>query len=131
MKTSDESFAIEVKNSPFDPDLNEKVVLVRRSKVLGESSSAQTLYRVFLFLDGPDLPFVRSATYHLHSSFPDPIRRVSRTVGNPRCKLTIWTWGLFQLSVAIEDKSGRQHSLFVELDYDRVFDRKDVRFVEA
>lgn len=76
-------------------------------------------YRVWLSVEGPDLPYVRKVTYHLHPTFPDPVRAVRRTPSNPNCALPIWTWGLFEVRAEVEDKSGGVHTLRHQLGYDR------------
>ena len=119
----DSSIAIEVKDSAFDPDSTEKIIRVRNRE------SDRPLYRVFLYVDGPDLPFVEAVTYELHPTFASPVRRVGRTLSNPRCKLEIWTWGLFEVAVTVEDKRGRQYRLSHNLQYDRQFNERDVKFL--
>ena len=91
-------FEIEVKDSVIDPNLGpteERVVYVRKTK------GGKWLYKVWLYLSGPDLPRVKSATYELHSSFPDPVRTVRRTAANQQCQFVIWTWGLFEVVTTI------------------------------
>ncbi|HKJ03192.1 MAG TPA: pYEATS domain-containing protein [Longimicrobiales bacterium] len=83
------------------------------------------LYRVFLYLDGNDLPYVEGVTYHLHETFPRPRREVRRTPSNPRCKLVLWTWGIFEVRAVIRDKRGSDHEVRHQLTYDRVFSSLD------
>jgi transcription initiation factor IIF auxiliary subunit len=120
-----EALTVDVKDSPFDPDLSELVIRVR------QTPSDQPLYQVFLYLDGPDLPFVRSVTYRLHPTFASPVRTVARTARNPRCKLAIWTWGLFEVTATIVDKEGQEYLRSHQLDYDRHFSRSEVRFLAS
>jgi hypothetical protein len=86
-------------------------------------------YRVRLFLEGPDLHLVRSATYHLHETFHPPVRRLERTAENPSCELEIWTWGVFTVLVDIEDITGRTHSVAHELTYGEQL--KDARLADV
>jgi hypothetical protein len=83
------------------------------------------LYRVFLYLDGHDLPYVEGVTYHLHETFPRPRREVRRTPSNPRCKLVLWTWGVFEVRAVIRDKRGEEHEVRHPLTYDRAFSSLD------
>ena len=46
------------------------------------------------------------------------IHTVDRTMLNPDCALTIWTWGLFVVHVIIHLKSGHQIPVDHELHYD-------------
>jgi transcription initiation factor IIF auxiliary subunit len=117
-----ENLAVDVKDSPFDPDNPTREIRVRNPQ------AEQPLYQVFVYLDGPGLPFVDSVTYELHRTFDSPVRRVSRSLGNPRCKLEIWTWGLFEVKATILDKSQGQHLRSHQLAYDRHFSEKDVKF---
>jgi len=84
-------------------------------------------YRVWLYLDGPDLPYVKSVTYTLHPTFPDPVRTVPRSASNPYCAIAIWTWGTFDVVGDVEDKGGRRHVLKHNMGYDREI-TKDARY---
>lgn len=117
--------AVEVKDSVIDPDTTDKTVPVRRDQ------GRRPLYRVFLYLDGPDLPFVGTVTYQLHSTFANPIRTVPRTLANPRCKLEIWTWGTFRVSATIEDRKGRSWPVYHDFRYDNEFSSGGLRFIAA
>lgn len=46
-------------------------------------------------------------------------KAVVRTPSNPACALQIWTWGLFNVLVEIEDKSGNRHKLEHWTSYSR------------
>ncbi len=82
----------------------------------------QPAYRVFLYVEGSDLPYVKSVTYHLHETFRNNVRKVQRTPSNPNCQLVIWTWGLFEMRVVVEDKFGQTKSYNHLLTYDRDFE---------
>jgi transcription initiation factor IIF auxiliary subunit len=118
-----QDLAIEVRDSPFDPDVSSSVIRVRKP------DSKQPLYQVFLYLDGADLPFVNSVTYELHPTFATRTQTVTRSASNPRCKLAIWTWGLFEVHATIVDKENQAFRRVHLLDYDRHFSREDVRFL--
>lgn len=106
---------IEIHDSAFDPDLPRSGQKIRYRK---EGQKAAH-YRVFLYADGRDLPYVSSVTYHLHKTFPNPTRVVRRTPSNPRCTLKLWTWGLFDVRAVIKDKQGDEYEVFHRLSYDR------------
>ena len=76
-------------------------------------------YKVAIRLEGMDLPYVASVTYRLHRSFKERTHTVDRTILNPDCALTIWTWGLFVVRVIIHLKSGHRISVDHQLHYDR------------
>ena len=102
---------IVVRDSLFDPDRpDDKVVQVRRS-------GGKSLYRVFLYLDGLDLPFVNRVTYKLHETFSPRERTVARSPSIPRCKIDIWTWGVFTVVAVIEDRQGRTFTMSHYLEY--------------
>lgn len=105
---------IRIRDSVFNPDLppdpSRKTVTVRE----GEKS----LYKVWLYLEGKDVPFIESVTYTLHETFPDRVRRVRRTSANPRCALVIWTWGIFDVEAKAKDTKGRLYDLEHRLTYD-------------
>ena len=114
---------VSVKDSLFDPDRpDERVVPLRRS------TSGPALYRVFLYLDGPDLPFVNRVTYKLHETFSPNTRTVSRTPSNPRCKIDIWTWGVFTIVAVTEDKQGRAFTMSHPLEYASQISEAGVEF---
>ncbi|MDZ7290741.1 MAG: hypothetical protein ONB44_18565 [candidate division KSB1 bacterium] len=115
---------VQVKDTVFDPGSSQK-------KVYYKTDGQTTWYKVWIFLEGLDLPYVMGVTYRLHSSFPDPNRHVKRTVTNPNCQLVLWTWGLFEIKALVEDKNGRTHELVYELQYDKELSQKGVEFVKV
>lgn len=107
---------VEVKDTLFDPSLplstqQSNTVYIRRG-------SSGSFYKVWLYLTGPGLPFVQFVTYKLHPSFPDPLIRVERSLSNPNCQAIIWTWGLFDIDVTVQDRFGQTYSLKYALRYD-------------
>jgi len=111
MSRSQQALNVALKDSLFDPDRpDDKVVQVRRSE-------SKSLYRVFLYLDGPDLPFVNRVTYRLHETFSPNTRTVARTPSNPRCKFDMWTWGVFTAVAVIEDQQNRTFRMSHYLEY--------------
>jgi transcription initiation factor IIF auxiliary subunit len=115
-----------LKDSILDPDSPDQAALVRNSK------SERPRYRVFLYLEGPGLPYVAAVVYHLHSTFKEPTRQVFRTPSNPRCKLVIWTWGLFQVQATISNADGQViGTLSHDLEYSKDFQSPEVKFVTA
>lgn len=88
-----------------------------RAAIVKDLDAEQLLYRVRIFIDGPGLPFVKRVRYGLHSTFPNPNRVVERTAENPNCELVIWTWGIFNVDVSIEDKQGNVFSIQHPLTY--------------
>lgn len=111
MRPPNEPLQITVRDSVYDPDSSEQRIQVR------EASSDYPLYRVFLYLEGPDLPFVNQVTYTLHPTFDPRDRPVLRSLANTSCKLEIWTWGLFDVTVEIEDRRGFRFQLQHPLSY--------------
>ncbi len=64
-------------------------------------------YKVWIYLDGQDLPFVKDVTYKLHPTFPNPMRNIECTPDNPKAAFFIWTWGIFTVEAEITDLKGR------------------------
>jgi len=115
---------IRVRDTVFEPDSSSK-------KVYYKKTENKALYKVWLFLDGDDLPYVMNVTYKLHETFPNPVQTVRRALSNPNCQLVIWTWGLFRVKVLIEEKSGVIREFDYALQYDKELRQKDVEFVEV
>src|SRR5262245_30856957 len=105
------TLSIELRDSLFDPDSSERTAQYR------PGSAGKPEYRVYLYLDGPDLPFVEEVVYQLHETFSPSTRRVTRSVSNQRCKMVIWTWGIFPVRAAITSKVGSQLTLTHRLGY--------------
>lgn len=122
----DRQFNIEVRDSVFDPNLPNETP----RKVYVGKQDGKPIYKVWLYIVGYDLPYVHSVTYILHSTFPDPVRRVPRTLSNPNCQLVIWTWGLFEITVTVEDKSGRRTNLKHKLLYDRELQQSGIKYID-
>jgi hypothetical protein len=119
--------ALSIRDSAFDPNSSERVIYYRHFR-----SAGRDLYKVWLYLEGPSLPFVKKVKYILHPTFPKPERTVTRTMENPNCQLIIWTWGFFTVKAMVEDKQGNQIFLEHYLTYrDQLDDpNKDLRKVK-
>lgn len=105
---------IEVRDTVFDPNLphtDDAPVHFRKGDRIE--------YKVWLYLEGNDLPYIDSVTYTLHETYRPPNRNVQRTPANPNCQLEIWTWGLFTVKVTILDKKGFSYEVAHSLTYDR------------
>ena len=93
------TYDIQIKDSPFEPNgmnyNNEAIAHYRKN-------NNKTLYKIFLYLEGRDLPFVKRVKYVLHKSFKNPIQIIDRNPNNPQCKLVLWTWGIFNVTIEIE-----------------------------
>ncbi len=119
---------LQIKDSAFDPDVPDRG---KDQRILIRQTNGRTLYRIFIYLDGPDLPFVQAVTYFLHPTFKPSQRTVSRTPRNPTCKLELWTWGIFEISARVIDKSGDTFPLTHTLEYEREISQKGVAFSTA
>ena len=114
---------VSVVDTVFDP--------VRRDtagKIYYREKDGLTYYHVWIFVDGPDMPFIESVTYQLHPSFGTTIHRVERTLSNPQCQLMIWTWGLFKLGVEMQDKKGVIYEIKHQMTYGRLLTKDAVYF---
>ena len=118
---------IEVRDTVFDPNLPDESPCKAHFHIEG----GRHLYKVWLYLSGDDLVYVQSATYTLHQTFPDPVRKVTRSLSNPNCQLVIWTWGLFEVKVVVEDKSNQLHEFKHNLSYDRELRQPNITYVEG
>lgn len=116
---------IKIIDSAFDPDMEYRKPKRIYYSDIGEDKS---VYKVWIFLDGKFLPYVKDVTYILHPTFADPIKTISRSSKNPRCKLEIWTWGLFELRAKIRDKKGRILEKTHYLRYNKDFKLDGVDF---
>jgi transcription initiation factor IIF auxiliary subunit len=120
---------IEVKDSVFNPNLPKEdptnLVNVR------EEADGTYYYKVWLFLEGYDLPYVESVTYKLDESFPEPNQTVRRTPSNPNCQLAFWTWGLFTIEATVTDKKGFNYQVSHELVYDKELPAENTKYKYA
>ena len=116
-------FDLIVCDTVFDPKNDSKVIRYRKT-------DDRTLYKVWLYLDGKDLPYTESVTYLLHSTFESPSQTVRRTSVNPSCSLIIWTWGIFSVKAFVSLKNGERIELSHELTYNELFDKQGVRFIQ-
>ena len=101
-----------VKDSVYDPSPS-----TAKSKIQVREEGGKTLYKVWLYLEGNDLAFIRNVTYRLHRTFPNPIMEVERSVSNPNCRAIIWTWGVFDVYVTITDLKGHTYERIHRLTY--------------
>ena len=106
---------LEVRDSVFSPNLSREDP-ENRVNVHKEGQDTY-YYKVWLYLEGYDLPYVESVTYELDPTFPEPRQTVRRTASNPNCQLSFWTWGLFTVIATITDKKGFEYRVSHELGY--------------
>lgn len=121
-KTSFFRFNLRIVDSVFEPGAPGKKVYVK-------SEGNAQLYKVWIFLEGADLPYVESVMYKLHPTFPNPEQTVRRTVANPSCQLVIWTWGLFKIKARVMGKNGRIYELEYQLQYDQQLREEGVQLI--
>ena len=81
------------------------------------AKGGRNLYLVHIYLEGPDLAFVKRATYTLHKTFRNPVQVIERSAKNQNCMLSLWTWGIFTVKVEIEDLKGNVIQLDHYLNY--------------
>ena len=115
---------LEVKDSLFDPSLppNEAKVHVRKK-------DGREYCKVWVYLEGSDLPYVERVTYALHESFQNPVQTVDRTPSNPNCALSFWTFGAFLVKATILDKKGFSYLVEHQLGYERQFPTEREKYV--
>ena len=106
---------VQVKDTVFDPNSPQSV----DRKIHVREEGGTTYFKVWLYLEGEDLPYVESVTYTLHETFRNPERNVKLTPSNPNCQLVIWTWGVFTVKAKIFDKRGLTFELSHYLTYDQ------------
>ena len=110
-----QSLDLRIEDTPFDPDATRRVVEVRGA------DSSRPRYRVWLWLDGGSVRLVDSVVYELHPTFRNPEVRKRSDPNNPRFKVAIWTWGIFEVTAVVTLKNGRRHRLSKQLSYDSFF----------
>lgn len=118
---------LEVKDTIFDPNLSRSDPA---AKVHVRKQGKDTYYyKVWLYLEGNDLPYIDYVTYTLDDTFPDPNRTVTRTPSNPNCQLIIWTWGLFKVKTRIFDKRGSAYDVVHQLGYTKQLPEESDKYV--
>lgn len=108
--------------SAFDIRVVDTVLIDARNRngaMYRVSDSGVNRYKIRIFLQGNDLPFVRQVTYGLHPTFRNQLRVVERTISNPNCRLEIWTWGIFDITADVLDQGGQTYRLVHPLSYGR------------
>ncbi len=74
--------------------------------IIAKKSTSSTMFKVTLFLEGNDLPFVNKVTYTLHETFKNRIKKIKRSLSNPNCTLVFYAWGTFTVKVKVESLKG-------------------------
>ena len=118
---------VSVRDSVFDPNSRPPS---GGGTVQIKSKGSRTLYKVWIYLEGGDLPYVRSVRYELHPTFKNRFRTVERDLYNQNCQLIIWTWGLFDVRAEITDKTGNVYEVMHSLSYDRQLKAAGIEFKE-
>lgn len=128
MELIKQSLDLKIIDTVFDPDIygaetNPVIPADKTLDVKINSSGKSPLYKVWIFLSGNDLPYVDNTTYQLHSTFTNPLRRVERNLNNLDCRLTIWTWGIFEIKATIQHKTGRTYGITHYLNYGKLLEK--------
>lgn len=82
------------------------------------SENGREHFHVGIWIEGSDkeLDSVDHVEYTLHPSFKRPMR--SSSSRNNKFSITIWTWGMFMIDVAIFMKNGETHNIQYYLSYE-------------
>ncbi len=115
---------IVIRDTIFDPSLP-----ADQAKVHVREKDGKKHYKVWIYLEGNDLPYVESVNYTLHETFKEPVRSVLRSHSNPNCTLVIWTWGVFLVQATIFDKQGFTYLVSHQLTYDKQFPTDKERYL--
>lgn len=102
---------------------------LEKAKVHVREKKGRKYYKVWIYLEGNDLPYVENVTYTLHETFKNPVRTVPRSPSNPNCTLVIWTWGVFLVKATIVDKQGFTYLVNHQLTYDKQFPKDKDKYV--
>ena len=82
------------------------------------SSDGKKLYKVRIYLEGADLPFVESVQYVLPPNIFEPnILDVERSFSNPTCELSVWTRFLFPITIAVNTTDGESYIFQHNVNY--------------
>ena len=122
------SYNLYVKDSLFDPNNPSAVKEKQAAYKKRVDLKAKMLYKVWVYLEGRDLPFVESVRYHLHPSFRNPQYVVEKNLSNPNFSLVLWTWGVFNVKVEITLISGETVILDHYLTYGEEMNVDDIKW---
>jgi len=85
-------------------------------------------YKVWIYLEGPQIFFIDYVIYTLPSSFNITNKTVSRSLTNPNCSFFIWTNGVFNVQATIFLKSGELITTEHYLSFDRDIQADNLKF---
>lgn len=114
---------LRILDTPVDPASS-----TDKPKVLFRHTDGKDFYKVWLYLEGADVPFVERVRYELHPTFAQRIHEVQRSAANPTCALIIYTWGIFTVKATVTAKTGEQAILTHKMSYDKWFSRSGIKF---
>ncbi|MBP6897037.1 MAG: hypothetical protein KBC94_21685 [Pseudacidovorax sp.] len=82
------------------------------------SGNGREHFHVGIWIEGTksELDSIEHVEYTLHPSFKRPIRSSSNRAN--KFSITIWTWGMFMIDVAIHLRDGSIHRIQYYLTYD-------------
>lgn len=124
------AYQIDIEDSIIDPyqSASKEEKELNACAYYKEKGDTKRLYKVWVYLKGSDLPFVKRVIYKLHPTFKKPLRVIEKTYENPSCALVLWTWGLFNIEAKVEFKDGRVVSVDHYLAYNNDFHRTDINW---
>ena len=119
----------------YDISINDSAIFMERNVPTVRSRKGwndKTLYKVRFFLEGRDLFFVESVVYHLHPSFREALRLVTRTATNQECDLVNWLWGLFTVTAVVTMSDGNTMVIEHKMHFDKELKEreKDIKYIK-
>lgn len=95
------TYNLYLQDSLFDPNDTKSMErnVATYKKFPGKDS--KILYKVWVYLNGRDMPFVQSVKYHLHPSFQVSQYQIDKSYSNPNFSLVLWTWGIFNIKAEV------------------------------
>jgi hypothetical protein len=113
---SSQDINLNLESSVFSPeDIGKQGPIQVRKK----ADSGKLYFKVYLFITGQDLPFVDKIVYKLHPTFKKNMVTSKPHSGNSYGSISIWTWGLFELTAEVKLRNGKEFTLKHQLNYDK------------
>ena len=111
-----------------DLEIKSKVDVYTPPRKLRDGGKSHYRVKIRLAGDAADLAMVKEVRYKLHDSFKKPTHVSDNSANDFR--ITIWTWGYFDIEAVIVDVNGDKHAIEgrVKFDPSRVVAKVDDPF---
>ena len=121
-----------VRNQPNIQFQTEATDTIKRCVYYTRNDEGRQVFKIRIYVIGPDLDKIRSVKYSLHETFENP-DHIS-TDASKNFEMTLWAWGRSPMPITVTTKDGNEYRYMYSFTFRSQLEeaqRKGYRFVDA